>query len=224
MLKTRPIIFVAALLLFSIYAVEAQAQQLALVSFSEGDNSSQGGAPANTSGSEMRELGPETDKVYAVVQLGLFFGKRVQDQSENMLVSPSLQLSGGYRFRHWLQTGLGTGLERYGRVTINPVFAEVRGTLRDKFFSPYYVVKLGGAFAEVQNDFRYQNAIGGLMAEGQAGLAFRFGHLSWLIGTGYRLQQVKLEGISTGWTGDNYRLQYRDFRRLVTATSFRFTF
>lgn len=166
-------------------------------------------------------------KGYALLQTGLFFGQRDQGDIESILVAPSLQLSAGYSYRHWLHFGMGTGFEGYGKVFVFPVFGELRGNILDKSVSPYYNLKLGGGFASVKNDFRYQDAKGGLMAEAQAGMNIDFKDFSWQIGSGFRHQQVKLSGTapSWGWGGmDNHRTQYRDLRRLILTTSFRLSF
>lgn len=166
-------------------------------------------------------------KGYALLQTGLFFGQRDQGDIESILVAPSLQLSAGYSYRHWLQFGVGTGFERYGKIAVFPVFGELRGNILDKAFSPYYNLKVGRSFANVKNDFRYQHAEGGLMAEAQVGLNIDFKDFSWQIGSGFHQQQVKLSGTapSWGWGGmDNDRTQYRNLRRLILTTSFRLSF
>lgn len=170
---------------------------------------------------------PERKKGYVLLQTGLFFGQRDQGDIESILVAPSLQLSAGYSYRYWLQFGAGTGYERYGKISVVPVFGELRGNILDKAFSPYYNLKLGSSFADVKNDFRYQHAKGGLMAEAQAGLNIDFKDFSWQIGGGFHHQQVKLSGSSPswGWGGmENSRTQHRNFRRLILTTSFRFSF
>lgn len=170
---------------------------------------------------------PPRRKGYALIQSGLFFGQRTQGHLETLQVAPSLQLSAGYAYRYWLQAGLGTGLEQYGKITVFPVFAELRGNVLDRMFSPYYNVKIGAGFAEVKNDFRYQEAKGGLMTEFQAGLNIDFKGFSWQLGTGFHQQKVTLEGTSPswGWIGwEDSRRQYRNLRRLMMTTSFRFSF
>lgn len=170
---------------------------------------------------------PVVKKGYILLQTGLFFGQRVQGDIESILVAPSMQLSAGYMYRYWLQFGAGSGFERFGKILIFPVFAELRGNIFDKTFSPYYNLKLGGALADVKDDFRYQRAKGGIMAEAQAGMNIDFKDFSWLIGGGFRHQRVELSGTapSWGWGGpENSRTQIRNLRRLILTTSFRFSF
>lgn len=176
---------------------------------------------------ELQPDEPVKKKGYALLQNGLFFGQRVQGDIESILVAPSMQFSAGYQYRYWLQFGAGSGYERYGKISIFPVFGELRGNILDKTFSPYYALKLGGSFANVKNDFRYQHAKGGLMAEVQAGMNIDFKDFSWQIGSGFHHQQVKLSGTSPswGWGGmENSRWQTRNLRRLILTTSFRFSF
>lgn len=170
---------------------------------------------------------PVRNKAYVLLQSGLFFGQRQQNDVESILVAPSLQLSAGYSYRYWLQFGAGAGIEWYGKISVFPVFGELRGNILDKAFTPYYNLKLGGSFASVKNDSRYQHAEGGLMAEAQAGLNIDLKDFSWQLGGGYHHQQVKLSGTvpSWGWGGmDHSRTQTRNLRRLILTTSFRFSF
>lgn len=172
----------------------------------------------------IKEVSENISRIYTGVQLGLFFGVRDNQDAQHILVAPSAQLAVGYKWKHWLQTGIGTGLEQYGKVRVVPLYAEVQGSIWKDGLSPYYALKAGWGFAEVQGDFRYQDARGGLMAEAQAGINFRFKHFNWLLGTGYHLQKVRLEGVSPGWGNENKRIQHRSLRRLISTTSVRFSF
>lgn len=163
-------------------------------------------------------------RIYAGVQLGLLFGLRENQGYQNMVVAPSVQLSAGYKWKHWLQAGIGTGHEQFGKIRVIPLYAEVQGNILKEDISPYYLLKVGRGFAEVKDDFRYQNASGGMMGEAQAGISFRFTHFNWLIGSGYHIQKVRLEGTSPGWGTEYKRVQYRELRRLLCTTSVRFSF
>lgn len=173
---------------------------------------------------EIKAVSKTASRIYTGLQLGLFFGMRTNQDTENLVVAPSVQLAAGYKWRHWLQTGVGTGLEQYGKIRVIPIFVEVQGSIWEEGLSPYYALKVGKGFAEVKDDFRYQDARGGIMGEIQAGMNFRFKHFNWLVGTGYHLQKVTLEGVAPGWQNETKHVQYRHLRRLVTSTSVRFSF
>lgn len=173
---------------------------------------------------EIKTVSKTASRIYAGAQVGLFFGMRPNQDVQNVVVAPSVQFAAGYKWRHWLQAGVGTGLEQYGKIRIVPLYAEVQGSIWENGLSPYYSLKAGKGFAAVQDDFRYQDARGGLMGELQAGMNFRFKHFNWLLGTGFHFQKVTLEGITPGWNNDNTHVQYRNLRRLVSSTSVRFSF
>ncbi len=173
---------------------------------------------------EIKTLTKKSSRIYTGIQLGLFFGLRNNQDVQNILVAPSVQVAAGYKWKHWLQMGIGTGLEQYGKIGVIPLYAEVRGNIWKEGLSPFYALKLGKGFASVQDDFRYQDARGGLMTEIQAGINFRFKHFNWLLGTGYHLQKVCLEGVTPGWESENKRIQYRSLRRMISTTSVRFSF
>lgn len=170
---------------------------------------------------------PLQPKGYALIQSGLFFGQRDLDDLLTLQVAPSIQLSAGYAYRYWLQGGLGTGVEQYGKITIFPIFAELRGNVLDNKVSPYYALKIGRSFASLKDDSRYQEATGGLMTELQAGLNIDFKGFSWQLGTGFHQQKVTLEGTTNSWGWGNFthsRYQLRNLRRFMMTTSFRFSF
>lgn len=170
---------------------------------------------------------PLQPKGYALIQSGLFFGQRDLDDLLTLQVAPSVQLSAGYAYRYWLQGGLGTGLEQYGKITVYPVFAELRGNFFDRKVSPYYALKAGSSFVGLKDDSRYQKAEGGLMAEVQLGLNIDFKGFSWQLGTGFHQQKVTLEGETNSWGWGNLthsRYQLRNLRRFIVSTSFRFSF
>lgn len=174
---------------------------------------------------EVKTLAPAYGRrIYAGVQLGLLFGLRENQGYQNILVAPSVQLSAGYKWKHWLQAGIGSGHEQFGKIGVIPLYGELQGTILKEGSSPYYSLKLGKGFAEVKDDFRYQDARGGLMGEAQAGISFRFTHFNWLIGSGYHFQKVRLEGSSPGWGGENKRVQHRELRRMLFTTAVRFSF
>lgn len=167
------------------------------------------------------------DKVYILGQSAFLLGSLSGGGGGSWLVGASLQVSAGYIFRHWLQAGLGTGWDQYDRTLVVPVFAEARGTITDEEFSPYYSLKSGWGMAGYEDDFRYQKATGGFMAQGQVGMAFRMENLKILLGGGYHWQKVKLEGNSNGgggWWGPESAVQNRSIRRAVGAISIEFSF
>ena len=187
---------------------------------------------AQTPGRQVHEVPEKNEelssenKVYLLGQSAFLPGSSGGGRG-NWLMGASLHVSGGYIFNHWLQAGLGTGMDQFDRTLVVPVFAELRGTTTDKEFSPYYALKTGWGMAGYNDDFRYQKATGGFMAQGQVGMAFRMKSLKIMLGGGYHWQKVKLEGSSEGgwgWWEPESAVQNRLIRRAVGAISIEYSF
>lgn len=185
----------------------------------------------NNSGEEQgvgqvkEQEGPsEEGRIYILCQAGFLFGNIYKAENTHSVLASSMQLSTGYRLRHWLQTGMGAGYAQYDRIAVFPIFAEVRGNLTDKDLSPYYAVKAGGSFAGFNDNFTFQTARGGFMAEGQFGFAISLRKLSFLMGGGYHFQKVELQGTSQDWRGQEHGYhQKRNIRRMIFISALKFT-
>lgn len=164
-------------------------------------------------------------RIYIIGQAGFLFGNLYKEEDTHSVLSSSLQLSSGYQYRYWLQTGVGAGYAQYDRIALFPIYAEIRGNLKDRDFSPYYSVKAGKSLAGFNDNLSFQTAKGGFMAEGQAGIAIQLRNMSFLMGGGYHFQKVELEGTSVNWWGqEQYYFQKRNIRRMLFTSSLKFNF
>ena len=163
---------------------------------------------------------------YVVNQMAILLGSSGNESEKATLLSPSLQLSGGYVFSSWFQTGLGIGYDAYGNTAVIPFFAEVRGKSANRGLGHfYYVVKVGDSFARVQDENLNTSAKGRLMTELQTGLSIGRGPFNWQIGGGYHFQKVIEKGELSNWWGHGILYdKHRSYRRFFICSSFILTF
>lgn len=101
----------------------------------------------------------------------------------------------GHRFSRLFSVGGGAGIESFDMGSGNeivPVFAEVRGFLLERNFSPYYAVRLGHGFALRNTETNVEAAKGGTMMHAELG--YRFGatrQVNFLLGLGIHLQKAE---------------------------------
>lgn len=118
----------------------------------------------------------------------------------------TVQTRGGYKWRHWLHTGLVSGLDPYNAGLIIPVAAEVRGDLFQKAVTPFYFVQGGYGITATQSlSHRVYNG-GGLFHAG-VGLTFKTRtSVDYQLSVGYKWQgtyQEFEERPPFFWTPDN---------------------
>lgn len=118
----------------------------------------------------------------------------------------AIETRGGYKWRHWLQTGLVSGLNPYNAGLIIPVAAEVRGDLFQKAVTPFYFVQGGYGITATQSlSHRVYNG-GGLVHAG-IGLTFKTRTaVDYQLSLGYKWQgtyQEFEEQPPFFWTPDN---------------------
>lgn len=219
------IAFFVIFLVFQFFLAEAARAQLGEYLSTPTEKNNNPGEEQGVGPEKVHEGPSEEGRIYILWQAGFLLGNIYKEDNTHSVLASSMQLSAGYRLRHWLQTGMGAGYAQYDRIAVFPIFAEVRGNLTDKNFSPYYAVKAGGSFAGFNDNFTFQTARGGFMAEGQIGLAINLGKLSFLMGGGYHFQKVELQGISQDWWGqENGYYQKRNIRRMAFTSALKFTF
>ncbi len=78
----------------------------------------------------------------------------------------------GYKWRHWLHTGLSSGLNPYNAGLILPIAAELRGDLLKKAVTPHYYLQGGYGVAATRSQ-RHRVFEGGLLYGGGIGLSFK---------------------------------------------------
>lgn len=111
----------------------------------------------------------------------------------------SIKASAGYRFFNSLYLGGGAATEFFDNKSVNiPVFAELRGIMRNKKAAPFYQAHVGWGFPflrEKQNpqDYYLQDlkVKGGITLGGGIGIAFRpDNNTVFTAGVSYRYQRV----------------------------------
>ncbi len=104
-----------------------------------------------------------------------------------------IQAAAGYQLNRWLGAGLGIGMDYYypgSGERFMPVFAEVRGYLRQKNVAPYYSVQTGYGFTFVDEDRAMEDSQGGIYLYPALGL--RCGasdNANFTIDIGYKYQK-----------------------------------
>jgi hypothetical protein len=171
----------------------------------ENDRLSPAGIPVNTFFHEIRG--------------GLLFGE------EN--VSGTLQTINGYQFNKYLGTGLGIGMNKFGNYFTLPVYASIKGYLKDQKISPFYHGDIGYGFAWADHDdndpFRIKNVKGGLYWQLGVGYQFSFYDTSFILVIGYLNQYSTAEYDFQSWgSGIAEISEKRTLRRLNFSLGFAF--
>lgn len=130
----------------------------------------------------------------------------------------TMQARAGYKWRHWLQTGLVSGTDPYNAGLIIPVAAEIRGDAFKKPVTPHYFLQ-GGYGIAANRSFRHRVFDGGLMYHAGVGLTIKTRtKVEYMISLGYKWQNTYQEFEETPpwfWTPDN---QFPPEAVLVTGT------
>jgi len=122
--------------------------------------------------------GIQTKTFYHELRGGLLFGE------EN--VSGSIHTLNGYQFSQHLGTGVGLGLNKFGNYISLPVYATVKGYLKNDKVCPFYFGDVGYGFT-----WRNNNDVDGYLVENVEG------GLYWQLGVGYQLNYPKSAFVCT---------------------------
>ena len=139
------------------------------------------------------------------------------------MVALDLQWTSGYQFGPRLATGGGIAVNFYESGFLLPIFAEVRGDLLERRFTPHYFARAGYSLPlyRIDQEQPWGNvepltedrlgARGGLMGELGLGLKmYTRGSVGWLFALSYRHQRSR--EVRTGWDGsviDRHNLMNR---------------
>lgn len=144
---------------------------------------------------------PKSRGFYHLPQAALLFG---ENQWGDLNIGFTLQHTSGYRFNRFLGVGLGLGLEQYvngnsaAPVWSIPLYAEVRGHLLDRSFSPFYSVALG--YGQPIGSGNAGSSSGGIYFNPAIGLRFpstKLGHVT--LDLGLKLQQLNRRDPQEWW-------------------------
>ena len=114
-----------------------------------------------------------------------------QDTNDNTFANYTLfQTVNGFTFKHWLMTGLGVGIDKYGDFWMTPLFASVRGTIWSNRSSPYYHLNAGWShfWHPDSNTIEYEEVRGGYHLQVGGGYQFNLDNSAITLGLGYRMQ------------------------------------
>ena len=128
---------------------------------------------------------------------GLLFG------DENIDVS--IHSLNGYQFSKYLGTGLGVGVNKFGNYVTLPIYATIKGYLKDGSVSPFYYGDIGYGFAWDTNKnkdyYIVEDVQGGLYWQVGVGYQFNFYKSALVLSLGYINQQSSAEYTTYGWWG-----------------------
>ena len=143
----------------------------------------------------------------------------------------TMQTINGYQFNHWLFTGIGAGLDRYGEIdhTYSPIFVSLSGEPFEKRTSPYYFLDVGYSFAWRRNEnntgIEFDKAIGGPMTHVGFGLKVNTrSNVGYIISVGYKFHKSTYKFTEYNWwTGEPIRIsENRTFNRISVKTGLTF--
>jgi len=181
---------------------------------------------------------------YNITQISLLMGNRKLSEPSNyyyntrnnMLVSPSVTMTNGYKFNEHWAAGIGVGFELFDHNHF-PVFAEIRYVLWDNAVSPFFAIKMGHAIGNLNkkhydelylnySPFNVNNACfrnyGGLMLHPEMGVKIPLSkNADWLFTVAYRYQKSKTT-VSQDFGQRNEWEHKSDLNRLVFGAAIMF--
>lgn len=146
----------------------------------------------------------------------LLFG----EGADGFVPYPSLTMINGYQWDQRLFTGAGLGYEYFGW-SILPVFAELLWLMKPDILTPYLSLRSGYAFPLSKNPDSYLNGdqgknYGGVLLNPEAGLRISAGdRYAFLIGIGYRYQELSWTSPSYDWNGNYSRKTITRYNRIT---------
>jgi hypothetical protein len=161
----------------------------------------------------------EAGTLYHELKGGLMFGDDVY---------PALHTINGYMLHSQLGVGVGLGMEQYYAVNTAPLYAQVRGYIKNKKVAPYVFADGGYGFAWSRDVLGGQQ--GDLDTEGglywQAGVGYEIHFRSWALITniGYKQQRVVERWTWQGGWGANFtEVEEKTLiRRVLVSVGFKF--
>jgi hypothetical protein len=125
-----------------------------------------------------------------------------------------------YNYNHWINVGLGMGLDPYESGLITPVYAVFQGELMERKTAPHYFVNLGYGIGAARG-WNVEQLTGGLYVH--AGLGWKINtrrRVDWIFHIGYKYQYTWQER-QDWWTG-GFLTGSRQYQRIVYGVSMAF--
>ncbi|XOV91203.1 MAG: hypothetical protein ACFHWX_13435 [Bacteroidota bacterium] len=154
---------------------------------------------------------------YNAVGLGMSFGNAVPGLSINLV--------NGYQWGRILGTGIGIGYEAMDDISTIPVYAEVKGYLKQGKNIPYLFVRPGYGFLNNADTFgETSDEKGGIYWNAGMGYQFNFEYSSMVISIGHMGQDATVSySWFDWWSGDeNFATERRMKRRIAVRLEFIF--
>ncbi len=173
-------------------------------------------AKAAKKGAQIRSESPADpcDKPYNFKEKGLYnvtYGSGLAGIGYNNITEIGFGINHivGYQWNRGIGTGIGIGLENFSADNANgsllfPVYAEIRGYLSPKRWSPYYSLSAGYGIATKDEERGLTGAKGGFRLHPAFGV--RMGardDVNFLFDVGYVFQKVELTRIYNTWSRDS---------------------
>ena len=155
----------------------------------------------------------------------------IMSGSENVLwantVNFSVHTINGYRFKPWLQTGLGVGLDFHSNLHVVPFYLNIGGEMGSSRVVPIYFINLGYSYAEERNRDDFQvidNVHGGKYFHLGGGIKVKMSGMAISMKMGYKLSDVELDNTFVDWLGrDSWTTELdRQIRRFTFTVGFGF--
>ena len=133
----------------------------------------------------------------------------------------------GYQFNRYLGTGFGIGMNKFGNYISLPIYATVKGYIKDSKICPFYFGDVGYGFAwrneKEGNGYMSDNVKGGLYWQLGAGYQFNFYKSALVITLGYVNQNSKADYTYLYWAMDGVEVsEKRLLRRVNFSVGFLF--
>lgn len=121
----------------------------------------------------------------------------------NNVSASQLRLSQTYILKKEMQLGMGIGYDRYGEISMLPIYGEFRLILgQDHQFLPYFITRVGYSLGRANNQGLSGRNIGGTM--GQIGLGFSF-----------KLRHGRSFSPSINFCSQNFRFDYANRQGII---------
>ena len=162
---------------------------------------------------------------YHETDLGILSGE--ESISRGNSTNFSVHTVNGYRFRPWLQTGLGVGLDFQPNLHIVPFYLNIGGDIGRSKVVPVYFMNFGYSYAEERRveDFElFDDVEGGKYFHLGAGVKIKISRMALVFKMGYKRSDVRTSDAFTDWTGRDVATFSvdRQIRRITATVGFSF--
>lgn len=162
---------------------------------------------------------------YHETDLGILTGE--QDVSLGNAVNFSVHTINGYRFKPWLQTGFGVGLDFQPNLHLVPFYLNVGGDIGRSKVVPLYFMNFGYSYAEerkVQDFEVFSDVDGGRYLHFGGGLKIKLSQMAMSLKMGYKFSDVQTSATFVDWLGRDSEVVTvdREIRRFTVTVGFGF--